>query len=250
MIEERLVGRFPRFRQRVVGSARAPAGLRGRPLLRPRQPPAPAGAALTRRPGGPPGARRRSDHASARPRQAALAHLPDRRLRGRRGDALAHPPLPRGRDRAGRGDALDHRRRRATAAARGAQDRRRSPRAWRRSRARPSRRPRRWPAPRSTRARRRSPIPGTSASWPRGRSATSPPRRSSSASPEDRPSVLRQPLSGARRVAWSAPFPLQRVKDACHHAGSRSTTCWLSALAATIGEQLRRPAACRRRSTR
>lgn len=33
------------------------------------------------------------------------------------------------------------------------------------------------------------------------------------AAPADAPSELRGPLSGARRVAWSEPFPLSRIKD-------------------------------------
>jgi diacylglycerol O-acyltransferase / wax synthase len=60
------------------------------------------------------------------------------------------------------------------------------------------------------------------------------------ASPADAPTVLRQPLSGARRVAWSAaPFPLERVKDACHRRRVTVNDMLLSALAATLAECLR-----------
>ncbi|MEX2106777.1 MAG: wax ester/triacylglycerol synthase family O-acyltransferase [Solirubrobacterales bacterium] len=59
------------------------------------------------------------------------------------------------------------------------------------------------------------------------------------ASPADAPSTLRRPLSGARRVAWSAPFPLDRVKDACHRRRVTVNDMLLSALAATLAESLR-----------
>lgn len=59
------------------------------------------------------------------------------------------------------------------------------------------------------------------------------------ASPADAPTVLRQPLSGARRVAWSDPFPLERVKSACHKRRVTVNDMLLSALAATLAERLR-----------
>jgi diacylglycerol O-acyltransferase / wax synthase len=39
------------------------------------------------------------------------------------------------------------------------------------------------------------------------------------AAPADADTVLRQPLHGSRRVAWSAPFPLDRIKAAGRGAG-------------------------------
>lgn len=59
------------------------------------------------------------------------------------------------------------------------------------------------------------------------------------ASPADAPTALRQPLSGARRVAWSSPFPLERIKDACHRRRVTVNDMLLSALAATLAEHLR-----------
>jgi diacylglycerol O-acyltransferase len=58
------------------------------------------------------------------------------------------------------------------------------------------------------------------------------------ASPADPPTALRQPLAGARRVAWSRPFPLQRVKDACHRRRVTVNDMLLYALAATLAERL------------
>lgn len=58
------------------------------------------------------------------------------------------------------------------------------------------------------------------------------------ASPPDAPSRLRQPLSGSRRVAWSAPVPLERVKASCHHRRVTVNDMLLSALAATLAENL------------
>ncbi len=118
LLERRFVAPFPRFRQRVSDPLGAPR-LRGRPVVRHPQPPAPTGAAGSRRPGGAGGAGRRPGHPAARPEQAALARLPDRRLRGRLGGALADPPLHRRRDRPLPRPALDRRRggRRARAGA-------------------------------------------------------------------------------------------------------------------------------------
>ncbi|HET7120216.1 MAG TPA: wax ester/triacylglycerol synthase family O-acyltransferase [Solirubrobacterales bacterium] len=54
--------------------------------------------------------------------------------------------------------------------------------------------------------------------------------------PADPATVLRRPLSGARRVAWSDPFPLQRVKDAGHRQRVTVNDLLLTALAATLAE--------------
>jgi WS/DGAT/MGAT family acyltransferase len=60
------------------------------------------------------------------------------------------------------------------------------------------------------------------------------------ASPADAPTVLTRPLSGARRVAWSDPFPLDRVKDACHRQRVTVNDMLLTALAATLAAELPR----------
>jgi len=58
------------------------------------------------------------------------------------------------------------------------------------------------------------------------------------ASPPDAPTALRRPLAGTRRVAWSEPFPLQRVKDACHRQRVTVNDMLLTALAAALAGQL------------
>lgn len=57
-------------------------------------------------------------------------------------------------------------------------------------------------------------------------------------SPADPHTVLRRPLSGARRVAWSRPFPLERVKDACHRQRVTVNDMLLTALAATLAAEV------------
>lgn len=57
-------------------------------------------------------------------------------------------------------------------------------------------------------------------------------------SPADPQTVLSRPLNGARRVAWSHPFPLQQVKDACHRQGVTVNDLLLTALAATIAAEV------------
>ena len=59
-------------------------------------------------------------------------------------------------------------------------------------------------------------------------------------SPAEAPSILSRPLSGARRVAWSEPFPLDRVKDACHRQRVTVNDMLLTALAATLAAELPR----------
>lgn len=56
----------------------------------------------------------------------------------------------------------------------------------------------------------------------------------------DPQTVLSRPLSGARRVAWSDPFPLDRVKDACHRQRVTVNDMLLTALAATLAAELPR----------
>lgn len=59
-------------------------------------------------------------------------------------------------------------------------------------------------------------------------------------SPADPQTVLSRPLSGARRVAWSEPFPLDRVKDASHRQRVTVNDMLLTALAATLATELPR----------
>ncbi|MEZ5076310.1 MAG: wax ester/triacylglycerol synthase family O-acyltransferase [Solirubrobacterales bacterium] len=58
------------------------------------------------------------------------------------------------------------------------------------------------------------------------------------AAPADAPTGLRRPLAGTRRVAWSEPFPLDRVKDSCHRRRVTVNDMLLTALAATLAAQL------------
>ncbi len=58
------------------------------------------------------------------------------------------------------------------------------------------------------------------------------------ASPPDAPTALRQQLSGTRRVAWTRPFPLQRVKDSCHRLRVTVNDMLLAALAASLASRL------------
>jgi diacylglycerol O-acyltransferase len=57
-------------------------------------------------------------------------------------------------------------------------------------------------------------------------------------SPADAPSALRVPLTGARRVAWSEPFPLARVKDAAARLRVTINDILVTALAASLHELL------------
>lgn len=56
--------------------------------------------------------------------------------------------------------------------------------------------------------------------------------------PADPQTALSRPLSGARRVAWSSPFPLDRVKDACHRQRVTVNDMLLTALAATLAAEV------------
>lgn len=59
------------------------------------------------------------------------------------------------------------------------------------------------------------------------------------AAPPDAPTALRRPLSGSRRVAWTEPFPLERIKDACHRRRVTVNDMLLSALAASLADEVR-----------
>lgn len=55
------------------------------------------------------------------------------------------------------------------------------------------------------------------------------------AAPADAPSALRPPLSGTRRVAWSEPVSLDRVREACHRRRVTINDMLVAALAAALG---------------
>jgi diacylglycerol O-acyltransferase len=58
------------------------------------------------------------------------------------------------------------------------------------------------------------------------------------AAPTDPPSELRGPLSGARRVAWSQPFPLSRIKDVGRRQRVTVNDVLVTALAGALHRQL------------
>ena len=58
------------------------------------------------------------------------------------------------------------------------------------------------------------------------------------AAPADPPTALRRPLAGSRRVAWSEPVSLDRIKDACHRRRVTVNDMLLTALAAALSECL------------
>jgi WS/DGAT/MGAT family acyltransferase len=58
------------------------------------------------------------------------------------------------------------------------------------------------------------------------------------AGPADAPSGLRAPLDGTRRVAWSEPFPLARIKEVAHRRGVTINDLLVTALAGAVHELL------------
>ncbi len=58
------------------------------------------------------------------------------------------------------------------------------------------------------------------------------------ASPSDAPTALRSPLSGSRRVAWSAPFDLEAIKQASRRRRVTINDMLVTALAAALHETL------------
>jgi WS/DGAT/MGAT family acyltransferase len=61
------------------------------------------------------------------------------------------------------------------------------------------------------------------------------------ASPADAPTGLRAPLTGTRRVAWSEPFSLDEVRDASHRRQVTINDMLVTALAAALHESLDAP---------
>jgi diacylglycerol O-acyltransferase / wax synthase len=58
------------------------------------------------------------------------------------------------------------------------------------------------------------------------------------AGPSDAPSALRAPLAGTRRVAWSEPFSLARVREAAHRRRVTINDLLVGALAGAVHELL------------
>jgi diacylglycerol O-acyltransferase len=56
--------------------------------------------------------------------------------------------------------------------------------------------------------------------------------------PADSASSLRQPLTGTRAVAWSRPLSLEAVRESAHREGGTINDILVAALAATVGEVL------------
>jgi WS/DGAT/MGAT family acyltransferase len=61
------------------------------------------------------------------------------------------------------------------------------------------------------------------------------------ASPADAPTGLRAPLAGTRRVAWSTPFDLAAIKEASHRRRVTINDMLVTALAAALHETLDAP---------
>jgi WS/DGAT/MGAT family acyltransferase len=61
------------------------------------------------------------------------------------------------------------------------------------------------------------------------------------ASPADAPTSLRAPLTGTRRVVWSAPFSLAEIKEASHRRQVTINDMLVTALAAALHESLDEP---------
>jgi WS/DGAT/MGAT family acyltransferase len=60
------------------------------------------------------------------------------------------------------------------------------------------------------------------------------------AAPPDTDTVLRAPLHGTRRVAWSTPFPLERIHTAAHRAGGKINDLLVAAVTGALRRELER----------
>jgi len=60
------------------------------------------------------------------------------------------------------------------------------------------------------------------------------------AAPSDARTILKNPLHGTRRVAWSRPFPLDRVKTAGRRAGATINDVLVAAVTGALREELSR----------
>ena len=55
----------------------------------------------------------------------------------------------------------------------------------------------------------------------------------------DTPTVLRSPLHGGRRVAWSTPFPLDRIRSAAHRADGKINDVLVAAVTGALRTYLK-----------
>jgi WS/DGAT/MGAT family acyltransferase len=60
------------------------------------------------------------------------------------------------------------------------------------------------------------------------------------AGPPDSRTVLKSPLHGTRRVAWSTPFPLDRVRTAAHRADGKINDLLVAAVTGALRSELER----------
>ncbi len=60
------------------------------------------------------------------------------------------------------------------------------------------------------------------------------------AAPADAKTVLRSPLHGTRRVAWSTPFPLERIRTAAHRADGKINDLLVTAVTGALRTELKR----------
>jgi diacylglycerol O-acyltransferase len=60
------------------------------------------------------------------------------------------------------------------------------------------------------------------------------------AAPADAQTVLRSPLHGTRRVAWSTPFPLERIRTAAHRADGKINDLLVAAVTGALRTELER----------
>jgi diacylglycerol O-acyltransferase / wax synthase len=60
------------------------------------------------------------------------------------------------------------------------------------------------------------------------------------AAPADAQTVLRAPLHGTRRVAWSTPFPLERIRTAAHRADGKINDLLVAAVTGALRTELER----------
>ena len=58
--------------------------------------------------------------------------------------------------------------------------------------------------------------------------------------PSDTQTVLRSPLHGTRRVAWSTPFPLDRIRTAAHRSDSKINDLLVAAVTGALRTELER----------
>jgi diacylglycerol O-acyltransferase / wax synthase len=60
------------------------------------------------------------------------------------------------------------------------------------------------------------------------------------AAPADAQTVLRSPLHGTRRIAWSTPFPLERIRTAAHRGDGKINDLLVTAVTGALRTELER----------